>query len=253
MQRARPVLSSADVDTVTDPHAFLGVKRRASVAQIKAAFREQVRHHHPDVSNASKQESEAYTRRLFVAYGEAIRLSKGPMPLELQTPQGLTADERMTWLTAENKVVLFMRGTKQQPSDSDSEEAVATLSMEAFGTNQKFAAINVELDPDLEAAVTHHSGLRTLPVCYIDGGVIGGTAKLESLHQSGELRHMFGAADVYPPCPSELFEWRDGKWQEPETWAQIREDMRLQYNPWGFLQWVPAKKPDRERIQAANV
>jgi monothiol glutaredoxin len=241
---------------VEDPHTFLGVDRSATKEQIKSAFRQRAKVLHPDVSELMEDESSERFRSLIKAYDEVMRLSRLPKPPQLDIPEGLSANERVQWLISKNKVILFMRGTKQMPSDWQSEVAVGFLSVAAFDTKQRFAAFNLDTDSEIADAVIEFSGLPAPPICFIDGTLISGNSKLEELYESGELRTLFGGGDDNPPCPQELMEWRAGRWQEPEDWADRCAEFRVERNPNNAaLQWVRAKQPPRKMIEdtdAAN-
>lgn len=254
--RSRPLAICASVGTeVDDPHSLLGIQVGATPEQIKSAFKQQAKLIHPDVSKLPEKESTEKFKALVVAYADAIRMGKEPpppQPLKLDIPDGLSAEDRKNWLIQNNKIVLFMRGTKQVPLDQESKFAVSVLSIASFDTNQRFAAFNLETDSEVADAVMQQSGLSRPPVCFIDGKLIGGPAKLEELYESSDLRRLFGAVEEDIPCPESLYErTEDGKWKEPENWLEVRFSMRLERNPINCrLEWVEAKP--KGQLEAAK-
>ena len=120
------IVASAPVDA----YAVLGLEADASAADVRAAFRKRARVCHPDISDAP----DAVTQfRELVCAVEAIQNGVAQFrpatdAPEVDVPAGLTADEKVGWLLARNRVVLFMRGTKMQPLDRDSDVAVSLLS-----------------------------------------------------------------------------------------------------------------------------
>jgi len=253
--RARPrVFCVSGISEVDNPHELLRVNPGATLEEIRSAFLQQAKVLHPDVSKLSGEESTERFRLLVEAYDEVTRLALLPKPLRLDFPEGLSADERTQWLINANKVMLFMRGTKQVPSDENSSYAVSMLSIAAFDTGQRFASFNLDTDSEMVTAVMKHSGLSTLPICFIDGELIGGNDEMEELYESGELRILFGGADQTAPCPEEMLEWRAGRWQEPEDWAEICRDLRLERNPISCkLEWVAAKRRAKGNLPDADL
>jgi len=211
-RRGGPTMSRACGAYVGDPYAVLGLELGATAADIRTAFRARARVLHPDVSE--DPESSQQFRALCAAV-EAIqagdvfaKISRGP---QLKTPPGLSADEQVRWLAAQNKVLLFMRGTKQRPLCEASASAVSTLSWCAFDTNTRFAAVDVSNDAALAEAVLRVSNSSSLPQCFLGGTCVGGPAELDALYESGQLITAFGGEQLLEP--KEL-EWRPGSWEE---------------------------------------
>lgn len=251
-EKHNPTMLRLITSQVGDPFEFLGVSEDASKDEIRQAYAKLILKYHHTRSDLPMEEAGLKCMFTRYAYHEVHRRISGPKPIRLDSPDGLSADERMTWLINKNKVVLFMRGTKQNPIDTDTEEAVAILSSAAFDTKQRFAAWNIESDCAVGVAVKRKSSLRS-PVCYIDGKLIGGTEELRGLHESGELRKLFGGANVMPPCPEDLLEWRCGEWREPEDWEQQRQYMRIERDPiTAQLRWTTAKKTAKGALQLSS-
>ena len=190
-------------------YTTLGLEAGATAAQIRAAFRKKARVLHPDAGGDEK------LFRELVAAVETLQDSNAfasSNPIS-DSPPGLTPLERVAWLTSNNKVALFMRGTKQQPQCDCSDACVATLSAVAFDTNNRFAAFNIDAqsggDPKLGAAVLQHAGeaFNTLPLCFIGGQCVGGRRAIDELWESGQLHERFGGEQLV--APREL-EWQPG-------------------------------------------
>ena len=82
-----------------------------------------------------------------------------------------------------NKVVIYMKGTKDMPRCGFSAAAVAVL--QEFGVPIK--DINVLEDQEKWAAVKRFSDWPTIPQIYIDGQFIGGCDIVREMHARGEL------------------------------------------------------------------
>lgn len=194
-----------------DPYAVLGLDGESTAAQIRTAFRARARVLHPDVSD---DPSSAALFQELVSAVDAIqagaKFSKATNKPQVDTPPGLSPDQRVAWLVSHNKVILFMFGTKQQPKDVGSAMAVSTLSSVAFDTNTRFAACDVSDDAEMQAAVLHAArhagdGSAALPICFIDGTCVGGSDDLERMFDGDELMRAFGG--------EQLVETRELQWE----------------------------------------
>jgi monothiol glutaredoxin len=96
------------------------------------------------------------------------------------------ADEtstRISDLIQKNKVMLFMKGTKQFPACGFSNAVVQILKKEGVS----FETYNILSDPDLRQALKEYSHWPTYPQLYVDGKFVGGCDIVTEMHQSGEL------------------------------------------------------------------
>jgi monothiol glutaredoxin len=99
---------------------------------------------------------------------------------------------------SENPVLLFMKGTPEQPACGFSARTVAVL--QSLG--QPFAAVNVLPDPRIRQELSALSNWPTIPQLFIDGELVGGCDIVMEMYQSGELQNALGlesaAADEAP-------------------------------------------------------
>jgi monothiol glutaredoxin len=84
---------------------------------------------------------------------------------------------------SENKVVLFMKGTPDQPQCGFSANAAGIL----VGYDKDFASFDVISDPDVRQGVKNFSTWPTIPQIYIHGEFVGGSDILSQMHEGGEL------------------------------------------------------------------
>ena len=89
----------------------------------------------------------------------------------------------------ENRVLLFMKGTPEQPQCGFSMRVVGVL--EQMGT--EYGAIDVLpiLDP-LREVTAEISDWQTFPQLYVNGELVGGCDIVEEMFESGELAELFG-------------------------------------------------------------
>jgi len=95
----------------------------------------------------------------------------------------------------ENRVMLFMKGTPQQPACGFSARTAGALN--ALGV--KFTALDILPDPRIREELSGLSGWPTIPQLFLDGELIGGADIVAEMYESGELAEKMGAEQ--PPEP----------------------------------------------------
>jgi monothiol glutaredoxin len=91
---------------------------------------------------------------------------------------------------AQNRVMLFMKGTPDMPRCGFSAQTVACLR----DADAEFAAMDILPDPRIRQTLSAHSGWPTIPQLFIDGQLVGGCDIITELHESGQLRELVKAA-----------------------------------------------------------
>jgi len=91
-------------------------------------------------------------------------------------------------LLSTNKVVLFMKGTPQQPQCGFSATTVSTLEM----LIPDFMSVNVLEHPSIREGIKEFANWPTIPQLYINGELIGGSDIVTDMLQSGELAETLG-------------------------------------------------------------
>ena len=96
-----------------------------------------------------------------------------------------------------NKVVLFMKGTRQQPMCGFSSKTVAALD----SIIPDYVSVNVLDDPEIREGIKVYGNWPTIPQLYIDGELVGGCDIVMTMLNSGELHQTLGleAPDRSPP------------------------------------------------------
>ncbi len=95
---------------------------------------------------------------------------------------------------SENPVLLFMKGTPEQPMCGFSARTVAIL--QSLG--KPFAAVDVLPDPRIRQELSALSNWPTIPQLFIDGELIGGCDIVTEMYESGELQGALGLEEVSP-------------------------------------------------------
>ena len=88
----------------------------------------------------------------------------------------------------ENKVMLFMKGTPQQPACGFSMRTSGALN--ALGV--KYAALDILPDPRIREELSGLSGWPTIPQLFVDGELIGGCDIVMEMYESGDLAETLG-------------------------------------------------------------
>lgn len=108
-------------------------------------------------------------------------------------PQGdaLTAEQKAEWddLMANNDLVLFMKGTPEQPQCGFSARAAQVLQH----LGHPFAHVNVFDQPDpfrTIHAIAEYAKFPTLPQVWVKGELIGGSDIALEMLENGELAEM---------------------------------------------------------------
>ena len=103
---------------------------------------------------------------------------------------------------AENEVMLFMKGTPDQPACGFSMRTSAALN--ALGV--RYAAMDILPDPRIRQELSALSGWPTIPQLFVKGELVGGCDIVTEMYETGELAELLGVEqppeDVQPEPPS---------------------------------------------------
>ena len=104
----------------------------------------------------------------------------------------------------ENRVMLFMKGTPQQPACGFSARTAAALN--ALGV--QYSALDILPDPRIRQELSGLSGWPTIPQLFVDKELVGGSDIVIEMFESGELAELLGveqpeavAAEPEPQVP----------------------------------------------------
>ena len=104
----------------------------------------------------------------------------------------------------ENEVMLFMKGTPNQPACGFSARTAGALN--ALGV--QYAALDILPDPRIRQELSELSGWPTIPQLFVKGELVGGADIVMEMFENGELAGMLGveqaedAADLAEPEPA---------------------------------------------------
>jgi monothiol glutaredoxin len=98
----------------------------------------------------------------------------------------------------ENPVILFMKGTPDQPMCGFSARTVAILQ----SVGQPFAAVNVLPDPRIRQELSTLSNWPTIPQLFVEGELVGGCDIVTEMYESGELQQTLGLENASQAEPA---------------------------------------------------
>jgi monothiol glutaredoxin len=93
-------------------------------------------------------------------------------------------------LVQDNKILIFMKGTKLMPQCGFSNNVV-----QIFNTlGVPFETVDVLADYEIRQGIKEYSNWPTIPQVYVSGEFVGGSDIMIELYQNGELQEMVEVA-----------------------------------------------------------
>ena len=89
----------------------------------------------------------------------------------------------------DNEVILFMKGTPEQPMCGFSARTAAALQE----VGKPFAAVDVLPDPRIRQELSALSSWPTIPQLFVKGELVGGADIVAEMYETGELHETLGA------------------------------------------------------------
>lgn len=90
----------------------------------------------------------------------------------------------------ENPILLYMKGTPQQPQCGFSARTVQAL----MACGERFAYINILDNPEIRENLKTYSNWPTFPQLYVKGELVGGCDIVSEMYESGELKELVSSA-----------------------------------------------------------
>src|SRR3954464_12736990 len=90
----------------------------------------------------------------------------------------------------ENRVILFMKGTPEQPMCGFSARTSAAIQ----ALDAPFAAVDILPDPRIRQELSALSNWPTIPQLFVDGELVGGADIVAEMYETGELAEALGVA-----------------------------------------------------------
>ena len=110
-----------------------------------------------------------------------------------------TLKDKVEELIRENPVLLFMKGTPEQPQCGFSMRVVQVL--ESYGVEYGAVDVLPALQP-LREVTAEISDWQTFPQLYVNGELVGGADIVQEMDESGELAGLLGVGQPERPAMS---------------------------------------------------
>ena len=91
-------------------------------------------------------------------------------------------------LVRSDRVVLFMKGTREAPQCGFSATVIGILD----GLVSQYKTVNVLAAPEIREGIKQFSDWPTIPQLYVDGEFVGGCDIVREMNANGELRQVLG-------------------------------------------------------------
>ncbi|MEZ5504236.1 MAG: Grx4 family monothiol glutaredoxin [Halioglobus sp.] len=85
---------------------------------------------------------------------------------------------------ASNRILLYMKGSPNQPQCGFSARTVEAL----MACGERFAYVDILANPEIRATLPQYANWPTFPQLWVDGELVGGCDIVTEMFQSGELQ-----------------------------------------------------------------
>ena len=103
---------------------------------------------------------------------------------------------------ADNEVMLFMKGTPEQPACGFSMRTSGALNQ----LGVRYAALDILPDPRIRQELSAISNWPTIPQLFVNGKLVGGCDIVTEMYETGELAELLGVEqpeeDEAPAAPA---------------------------------------------------
>jgi monothiol glutaredoxin len=90
---------------------------------------------------------------------------------------------------AENPVLIYMKGSPNQPQCGFSQRASQAL----MACGKRFAYVDILSNPDIRAELPKYANWPTFPQLWVAGELVGGCDIITEMFESGELQELINA------------------------------------------------------------
>ena len=103
----------------------------------------------------------------------------------------MSVQERIRDQVTGHSVVLYMKGSPQQPMCGFSATATQLLKMSGV---QEIFTVDVLQDQEIREGIKQYANWPTIPQLYVNGEFVGGCDIMREMYQSGELQKLVAEA-----------------------------------------------------------
>ncbi|MBP9726384.1 MAG: Grx4 family monothiol glutaredoxin [Gammaproteobacteria bacterium] len=99
--------------------------------------------------------------------------------------------EKIKQQISENPIILYMKGSPEQPQCGFSARAAGILDQ----CGKPYATVDILANPDIRQELPKYANWPTFPQLYIKGELIGGSDIIAELFEQGDLQPMIDAVN----------------------------------------------------------
>ena len=98
----------------------------------------------------------------------------------------MTIIEELENQVKENPILLYMKGSPEQPQCGFSQRATQIL----MACGKEFSYVDILSNPEIRAELPTVSNWPTFPQLFVNGELVGGSDIMMEMYQSGELKEL---------------------------------------------------------------
>ena len=103
----------------------------------------------------------------------------------------MTTEEKIKSQIADNQILLYMKGSPEQPQCGFSQRAIQIL----MACGKEFFFVDILSNPEIRETLPIVSNWPTFPQLYVKGELIGGSDIMFEMYQSGEMQELIDSVE----------------------------------------------------------
>ena len=100
--------------------------------------------------------------------------------------------EKINNQIADNKILLYMKGSPDKPECGFSQRASQIL----MACGKEFSFVDILSNPEIRQELPSVSEWPTFPQLFINGELVGGTDIMMEMYQNGELKELIDSVEI---------------------------------------------------------
>ena len=100
--------------------------------------------------------------------------------------------EKINNQIADNKILLYMKGSPEKPQCGFSQRASQIL----MACGKEFSFVDILTNPEIRQELPSVSEWPTFPQLFINGELVGGSDIMMEMYQNGELKELIDSIEV---------------------------------------------------------
>jgi monothiol glutaredoxin len=100
--------------------------------------------------------------------------------------------EKINNQIAENKILLYMKGSPDKPECGFSQRASQIL----MACGKEFSFVDILSNPEIRQELPSVSEWPTFPQLFINGELVGGSDIMMEMYQNGELKELIDSVEI---------------------------------------------------------